>query len=83
MLFNSPLLPSRIDYARELPPITFHRLINANIRQKRRMLIAEFLEFLKHNKKRRRLPIVIILMIMGFMIVLSSTAISPFLYPLF
>lgn len=50
---------------------------------KRNILIVEFLEFLKHNKKWWLLPIVIILLVMGLLVLLSSSAISPFLYPLF
>jgi len=52
-------------------------------RQKRTTLIGEFFEFLKHNKKWWLLPIIIILLILGLMILLSGSAVSPFLYPLF
>jgi uncharacterized membrane protein HdeD (DUF308 family) len=52
-------------------------------REKRNTLIVEFLEFLKHNKKWWLLPIAIILLVMGLLAMLSSSAVSPFLYPLF
>ena len=51
--------------------------------QKRYSLFREFLEFLKHNKKWWLLPIVIILLAMGLLVLLSSSAIAPFIYPLF
>ena len=52
-------------------------------REKRNTLIVELFEFLKHNKKWWLLPIAIILLVMGLLAMLSSSAISPFLYPLF
>ncbi len=51
--------------------------------QKRMSLIAEFIEFLKHNKKWWLLPILIILLGLGLLVLLSSSAVAPFLYPLF
>ena len=52
-------------------------------RGKRGSLIGEWLHFLRYNKKWWLLPIAIILLIMGLLVLLSSSAISPFLYPLF
>ena len=52
-------------------------------RQKRGSLVTEFIEFLKHNKKWWLLPILIILLGMGLLVLLSSSAIAPFIYPLF
>jgi hypothetical protein len=51
--------------------------------QKRTSLIAEFWFFLKHNKKWWLLPILIILLLLGLLVLLSGTAIAPFIYPLF
>lgn len=52
-------------------------------REKRISLFIEFLAFLAHNKKWWLLPIVIILLLMGLLVLLSSSAIAPFIYPLF
>ena len=46
-------------------------------------LVAEFLDFLRHNKKWWLLPIVTILLLLGVLILLSSTAAAPFIYTLF
>ncbi|NLW84326.1 MAG: hypothetical protein GXY41_07995 [Phycisphaerae bacterium] len=51
--------------------------------QKRMSLIGEFIEFLKHNKKWWLLPILIILLGLGLLVLLSSSAVAPFLYPLY
>ncbi|HTL73043.1 MAG TPA: DUF5989 family protein [bacterium] len=45
--------------------------------------MREFLDFLRHNKKWWLLPIVLILLLLGLLVLLSGTAIAPFLYPLF
>jgi hypothetical protein len=46
-------------------------------------LFREFWEFLKHNKKWWLLPIILILLGLGLLVLLSSSAIAPFIYPLF
>lgn len=47
-------------------------------------LIAEFWEFLVHNKKWWLIPIVLVLLLIGVLILLSgSSAVAPFIYPLF
>ena len=51
--------------------------------QKRTPLLAEFWFFLKHNKKRWLLPILIVLLLLGLLVLLGGTAIAPFIYPLF
>jgi hypothetical protein len=51
--------------------------------QKRTSLVGEFIEFLKHNKKWWLLPILIILLGLGLLVLLSSSAVAPFIYPLF
>jgi len=51
--------------------------------QKRSSLVGEFIEFLKHNKKWWLLPILLILLGLGLLVLLSSSAVAPFIYPLF
>jgi hypothetical protein len=51
--------------------------------KKRPSLLAEFWLFLKYNKKWWLLPIIIVLLLVGLLILLSGTAVAPFLYPLF
>lgn len=51
--------------------------------EKRSNLMTEFFAFLGHNKKWWLLPIIIILLVMGLLVLLSSSAIAPFIYPLF
>jgi hypothetical protein len=49
----------------------------------RENIAIEFLQFLKHNKKWWLLPIILVLLLLGLVILLSGTAIAPFIYPLF
>lgn len=46
-------------------------------------LVTEFWDFLKHNKKWWLLPILIVMVLIGVLVVLSSTGAAPFIYPLF
>lgn len=46
-------------------------------------LAAEFIDFLKHNKKWWLLPIVLVLAVIAGAIFLGGTAAAPFIYPLF
>jgi hypothetical protein len=47
-------------------------------------IIAEFIEFLKHEKKWWLLPIVIILLLFGALLMLTQgSAVAPFIYTLF
>ena len=46
-------------------------------------LIAEFWDFLIHNKKWWLTPIIVVLLLMGLLIVLGGTAAAPFIYPMF
>jgi hypothetical protein len=46
-------------------------------------LIREFLEFLGQNKKWWMLPILLVMLLLGILIFLSSTAVAPFIYTLF
>lgn len=46
-------------------------------------LVAEFVEFLRDNKKWWLIPILIILAVCGLAAFLSTTAVAPFIYALF
>jgi hypothetical protein len=46
-------------------------------------IVAEFWEFLKHNKKWWLLPIVVVLVLVGVLLVLGGSAVAPFIYTLF
>jgi len=46
-------------------------------------LLIEFWFFLKYNKKWWLLPIVLALLLLGVLVLLSGTALAPFIYPLF
>jgi len=46
-------------------------------------VVAEFVRFLKNNKKFYLIPILIVLLAMGLLIVLGGTAAAPFIYTLF
>lgn len=52
-------------------------------KEKRLSLVGEFVVFLKHNKKWWLLPIILILLGMGLLVLLSGSALAPFIYPLF
>jgi hypothetical protein len=45
--------------------------------------VGEFLSFLAHNKKWWLLPVAIVVLSLGVLIALSSTAAAPFIYTLF
>ena len=46
-------------------------------------IASEFIDFLIHNKKWWLTPIILILLILSSFIVLTNTAIGPFIYALF
>lgn len=46
-------------------------------------LMSEFLDFLKHNKKWWMLPILICLLLLGVLVILSTTSVAPFIYTMF
>jgi hypothetical protein len=46
-------------------------------------LLGEFWDFLRHNKKWWLLPIVVVSLLLGLLIVLSSGPAAPFIYTLF
>ncbi|MCH5372441.1 MAG: DUF5989 family protein [Planctomycetes bacterium] len=45
-------------------------------------LLAEFWDFLIHNKKWWITPIIVVLLLMGTLILLSGSAAAPFIYTL-
>lgn len=46
-------------------------------------LIAELVDFLRHNKKWWLTPIVVVLLLVAALIILGGTAAAPFIYPFF
>jgi Family of unknown function (DUF5989) len=46
-------------------------------------LFADFWDFLRHNKKWWILPILGVLLVLGLLLLLSSSAAAPFIYTLF
>jgi hypothetical protein len=44
-------------------------------------LVEEFWHFLRYNKKWWLLPILLALLVLGGLVVLSGTALAPFIYP--
>jgi len=67
------------DNLKKAKPDRFNELAQ----QKRSSIFKEFWLFLKYNKKWWLLPILITLLILGLLIILGSSAIAPFIYPLF
>jgi hypothetical protein len=51
--------------------------------QQQPTFVAEFWDFLRHNKKWWLTPIVVILLLFGALMFLSGTAAAPFIYTLF
>ena len=46
-------------------------------------LVAEFIQFLRQNKKFWLIPLIAGLLIFGLLIALGGTAVAPFIYSLF
>jgi Family of unknown function (DUF5989) len=51
--------------------------------RKRSGTVADFVAFLKHNKKWWLVPIVASVLILGALVILGGTAVAPFIYTLF
>ena len=51
--------------------------------QKPRSAAAEFLDFMRNNKKWWLSPIILMLLLLALVLVLSSTPAAPFIYTLF
>jgi hypothetical protein len=45
--------------------------------------LAEIWSFLKQNKKWWVTPVVVILLLFGFLVIISGTSVAPFIYSLF
>jgi len=59
-------------------------MTNPSDPNKKLSIILEFLDFLKTRKKWWLAPIVIIMLLMGFLILLTEgSAVAPFIYTLF
>lgn len=52
-------------------------------REQEQGLIAEFVQFLKENKKWWLAPILLVLLMVGALVLLSGSAAAPFIYTLF
>lgn len=50
---------------------------------KQQSFLAEFWDFLKHNKKWWLTPIILVLLLVAVMILMSGSAAAPFIYTLF
>lgn len=46
-------------------------------------LVAEFLDFLVHNKAWWLTPIIIVLLLVGLLVIVGGTAAAPFIYTIF
>ena len=46
-------------------------------------LVAEFVDFLIHNKKWWLTPIILVLLLVGVLVWLSAVGAAPFIYPVF
>ena len=46
-------------------------------------VISEFFQFLRQEKKFWLVPIIIVLLLLGVLVLLSGTAVAPFIYTLF
>ena len=53
------------------------------VEQAQHGLLREFWELFRYNKKWWLTPIVLGLLLVGFMLFLASTAVAPFIYTLF
>ena len=52
-------------------------------RQKKSGVVREFWNFMRYNKKWWLTPIIVTLLLVGVLIVLSTSAAAPFIYTLF
>ena len=46
-------------------------------------IVREFWDFLLHNKKWWITPIVVVLLLVGLLVILSGSAVAPFIYTIF
>jgi hypothetical protein len=67
----------------QTPPTQQAQDFAAQAEEKPPGLIAEFVDFLLHNKKWWLTPIILVLLILGFIIYIGGSVAAPFIYPLF
>jgi hypothetical protein len=60
-----------------------HREFDRIASEKSSNLFGEVWAFLRENKKWWLLPLIVVLVLVGALIVLSTTAVAPFIYTLF
>ena len=46
-------------------------------------LMRELVELILHNKKWWLVPVILVLLVIGVLVAVGSTALAPYLYPLF
>jgi hypothetical protein len=46
-------------------------------------LLRELFDLIRHNKKWWLIPVIVALLLIGVIVLLSTTAVAPFIYPLF
>jgi hypothetical protein len=46
-------------------------------------IVREFIEFLGESKSWWLTPIIVVLLLVGLLVLLSSTVVAPFIYPIF
>ena len=73
-------MPERPSLPDEKPPV---QGLAARAAQKDAGLVRELLSFLAHEKKWWLAPILLVLLLLGLFMLLSSSAVAPFIYPLF
>jgi hypothetical protein len=86
---DSPAPSSRAPFeprpAAEVPPSADGRRnrdeLERRMNSRQPTLIEEFWQFLRFNKKWWLLPILVALLLLGTLVVLSGTALAPFMYP--
>ena len=59
------------------------RELDRQAAESQRGIVGEFCEFLLHNKKWWLTPIILVLLVVGLLIMLTSTAAGPFIYTMF
>jgi hypothetical protein len=66
-----------------MQPATRQRDFQDEAAKGRTGLIHELWDFLRDNKKWWMLPILLVLLVFGVLVMLSGTAVAPFIYTLF
>jgi hypothetical protein len=63
--------------------MTENKFERAAAEQSETNLLSEFWLFLRENKKWWLLPMIVVLLMMGALVMLSGTAMAPFIYTIF